>query len=110
MITDLQLCSLRINTVVMGTPKPSRPPFGQSFPGPALNEIVAGELWTIRKDGEDWPVVICDEAVVWTFFKDRIRPLSARKADGTWPELYESGGPRVGQRSYPTVILGQLKL
>lgn len=94
----------------MSTPNPSRPPYGQSFPRPGHEEIVAGDFWTIDWEQRDWPVVICDEAIVWTFFKDRVRPFSARKADGTWSEEFKTGGTRVGQRSYPTVILGQLRL
>ncbi len=112
-ITHLQRCSLRINTMVVsttGSSSSSRPPLRQLHPSPERNETVAGELWTIKREGEDWPVVICDEEIVWTFFKGRVRPFNARQADGTWPEEYKSGGSRVGQRSYPAVMLGKLKL
>ena len=87
------------------------PPFGQLDPSPAYDELAAGELWTTSMGKEDWPVVICDEAIVTMFFtKDRVRPFNARKADGTWPEDYKYGSTRVAQRSYPTIMLGQLRL
>ena len=95
----------------MSTPGSPCPPFGQLFPSLGHDELVAGEIWTCKQNEENWPVVICDEAIVSIFFgKDRHRPYNARKADGTWPEGYESGGPRVHQRSYPTIILGKLRL
>ena len=112
-ITHLQLCSLCINTMVVNTanaPSSSRPPLTQLYPSQERNEAVAGEFWTIKRDGEDWPVIICDEEIVWTFFKGRVRPFNARQADGTWPEDYKSGGSRVNLRCYPAVMLGKLKL
>ena len=96
--------------MVMSTLRPSRPPLEQLVPSSEQNGTVAGELWTIKRDGEDWPVVICDEEIVWTFFKGRVRPFNARQADGTWPEDYKPGGTRVCQRSYPAVMLGMLRL
>ena len=99
--------------MVMDTPRLSRPPIDQRyrcFPGPGPSEAVAGELWTVKKDGEDWPVVICDEEIVLTFFKGNVRPFNARRADGNWPGDYKPGGLRVCQRSYPTVTLGLLRL
>ena len=86
------------------------PPFEQLDPSPAHDELAAGELWTTSMGKEDWPVVICDEAIVMMFFKDRVRPFNARKADGTWPADWKSGSTRVIHRSYPTIMLGHLRL
>ena len=74
------------------------------------NETVAGDLWTTKRDEEDWPIVICDEEIIDGFWKDRIRPTNARCADGTWKEEYKPGGLKVDQRCYPAVLLGKIKL
>ena len=96
--------------MVMSTPRSSRPPLQQPFPSTEQDVVVAGGFWSIKKDGEDWPLVICDEEIVWTFFKGRLRPFNARQADGTWPEDYKTGGIRFCQRAYPAVMLGSLRL
>ena len=96
--------------MVMSTPRPSRLPLEQVVPTAKQNETVAGEFWIIKRDGEDWPVVISDEEIVRTFFKGRVRPFNARQADGTWPDDYKTGGTRAGLRCYPAVQLGLLRL
>lgn len=35
----------------------------------ARTEYKAGDLCTVKRDGKDWPVVICDEATVRQFFE-----------------------------------------
>ena len=94
----------------MSDPRSSRLPLEQLVPTPEPNETVAGEFWTIKRNGEDWPIVICDEEIVCTFFKGRIRPFNARQADGNWPGDYKTGGIRESQRCYPAVQLGVLRL
>ena len=94
----------------MSTLRTSRLPLQQLVPTLEANETVAGEFWIIRRSGEDWPIVICDEEVVFTFFKGRVRPFNARQADGNWPEEYKQGGNRESQRCYPAVQLGILRL
>lgn len=42
----------------------------------------AGDLWTIKRLGLDWPAIICDEFMIQQFFTDE-RPPSARQADCT---------------------------
>ena len=73
-------------------------------------ETVAGDLWTIKRDGEDWPVIICDEEIVLDFFKNRVRPFNARQTDGTWSKEYKPGGNRMAHRCYPAILLGKMKL
>lgn len=29
----------------------------------------AGDLWTVKREGMDWPVLICDDAMVQAFFE-----------------------------------------
>ena len=70
----------------------------------------SGEYWLVSKDGEqDWPVVICDEDIVQSYFKGS-RPENARKVDRTWPELFQPGGNLMGQVCFPVLYLGTLKL
>ena len=85
-------------------------PFEQSHSSRAQSETTAGEFWTLKRDGEDWPVVICDDEIVQTFFKGRQRPFNARRPDGTWADGYKSGEDGIGQRCYPAILLGKLKL
>ena len=69
-----------------------------------------GEYWLVSKDGEqDWPVVICDEDMVRTYFKGP-RPENARKVDGRWHELFQPGGDLVEQVCFPVLYPGTLKL
>ena len=75
-----------------------------------MNEPREGDYCTIKRDGEDWPVVICDEEVIQTFFTHSLRPTSARKADGNWEKGYEAGGFSVSDRRFPAIYLGSLEL
>ncbi len=69
-----------------------------------------GEYWLVSKDGEqDWPVVICDEEMVQAYFRGS-RPENARKADGTWHEVFQRGSDLLGQVCFPVLYLGSLKL
>ena len=40
------------------------PPFGRLKLSQTQGGTTAGEFWTIKKDGEDWPIVVCDEEMV----------------------------------------------
>lgn len=70
-----------------------------------------GEYWLVTKDGEDpWPVVICDEDIVRSYFKEKKRPEGARRRDGTWGEEFRIRGKRFGKRYFPALKLGIMKL
>lgn len=84
-------------------PSPGRASFEQLSRSHAQIEVEPGALWYVKKDGEDWPVVICDEEIVRKFFKGKPRPDNARRSDGTWAK--ES----IGHECYPAVIPGNLK-
>ena len=73
-------------------------------------EFRAGERYFLRKGLVDWPVVICDEEIVQKYFKGKERPANARQADGTWGKDYVAGGKRAGQKCYPALVPGTLKL
>ena len=75
-----------------------------------INEPREGDYYSVKKDGEDWPVVICDEEVIQTFFTRSPRPESARQADGTWGGSYKAGGTSISHRRFPALNLGTLEL
>ena len=75
-----------------------------------INEPKEGDYLCMRKDEGDWPVVICDEEIIQTFFPHSPRPSSARQADGTWLKDYKAGGFSLNERSFPALYLGTIQL
>lgn len=75
-----------------------------------INEPKEGDYLCFKKDDEDWPVVICDEEIIQTFFPRSPRPSSARQAHGTWFKDYKVGGFSLDERSFPALYLGTLQL
>ena len=75
-----------------------------------INEPKEGDYFSIKRDGEDWPVVICDEEIIQTSFSSLSRPEGARRADGTWSREYKAGGFSVSSRRFPVINLGTLEL
>lgn len=75
-----------------------------------INEPKEGDYLSVKQDGEDWPILICDEEMVQTFFTRSPRPGNARQADGTWGKEYKAGGPSISDRRFPAIFLGTLKL
>ena len=75
-----------------------------------INEPKEGDYYCIKKDGEDWPIVICDEEIVQTFFTDLPRPGSARRADVSWEKDYKAGGFSISDRRFPAINLGTMEL
>ncbi|KAK4693831.1 hypothetical protein P7C71_g3633, partial [Lecanoromycetidae sp. Uapishka_2] len=73
---------------------------------PMANDTVAGDFWTVKRQGEDWPVVICDEEMVEAFFMRTDRPPNARQADGNWGKGYGPGGDNKEKRCFPAIFLG----
>ncbi|KAL2043924.1 hypothetical protein N7G274_003444 [Stereocaulon virgatum] len=83
--------------------------FDRSIASHTQAETTAGEFWTIKKEGEDWPLIICDEEMVQRYYVKKQRPANARQPDGTWPDGYKNGENGVGQRCYPTLFLGRYR-
>lgn len=75
-----------------------------------INEPKEGDYLSVKQDGEDWPILICDEEMVQTFFTRSPRPGNARQADGTWGKEYKAGGPSISDRRFPAIFLGTLKV
>lgn len=67
------------------------------------SEVRPGDYWCSTIDGEDWPVVICDEEIVQRFFEGT-RPATARQPSGLWERV------STASKSYPALIPGTLKL
>lgn len=74
-------------------------------------DVQAGQYWLATANGlQSWPVVICDEDMVQTFFKSDWRPRSARQPDGMWKPGYRDGGMLAACRQFPVLFLGLTKL
>lgn len=69
-----------------------------------------GDFWMIQRGSEHWPVVICEESIVETYFKKKGRPENARQADGKWNKAYGSGGLDKDNKCFPAVFLGTWQL
>ena len=75
-----------------------------------INEPQEGDYFTIKHNGDDWPIVTCDEEIIETYFKRLSRPESARQADGTWERDYKIDGCLIRERRFPFIDLGRLEL
>ena len=75
-----------------------------------INEPKEGDYLSLKQDEEEWPILICDEEIIHTFFIRSPRPGSARQADGTWSKAYRTGGSLVNERRFPAICLGTLEL
>ncbi|PKS06632.1 hypothetical protein jhhlp_007382 [Lomentospora prolificans] len=64
-----------------------------------------GDLYLVKLKGfPPWPAVICDEAML----PQRLlttRPVTAKRADGTYREDFADGGKRVNDRTFPVMYL-----
>ena len=75
-----------------------------------INEPNEGDYLSLKRDEEEWPIVICDEEIIHTFFARSPRPEGARQADGTWGKTYKVDGSLVNERRFPAICLGTLEL
>ena len=75
-----------------------------------INEPQDGDYFTIKQNGDDWPIVTCDEEIIRTYFTRLPRPESARQPDGTWGRDYKVDGCLIGERRFPFIDLGKLEL
>jgi hypothetical protein len=51
-----------------------------------------------------WPSIICDESMLPTSLTST-RPVTTKKADGSYNEAYTDGGKKVTDRTYPIMFL-----
>jgi hypothetical protein len=75
------------------------------------SEVQVGQYWLATANGlQSWPVVICDEDMIQTFFKGHWRPPSARQPDGSWMAGFGDSGIYVVDRTFPALFLGLMRL
>ena len=64
-----------------------------------------GEHYFVKLKGfPQWPVIICDEDMLPASLL-KSRPVTAKRADGTYREDYADGGKKVADRTFPVMYL-----
>ncbi|RMZ85087.1 hypothetical protein DV738_g103, partial [Chaetothyriales sp. CBS 135597] len=65
-----------------------------------------GELYFARlKSYPPWPAIICDEDMLPAILLNT-RPVTTKKADGTYNDAYADGGKKAHERTFPVMFLG----
>lgn len=64
-----------------------------------------GEHYFVKLKGHpQWPVIICDEDMLPASLL-KSRPVTAKRADGTYREDFADGGKKVADRTFPVMYL-----
>lgn len=64
-----------------------------------------GDLYLVKLKGfPPWPAVICDEVMLPQLLLTT-RPVTAKRADGTYRDDFAEGGKRVNDRTFPVMYL-----
>jgi len=63
-----------------------------------------GHYFVKLKGFPQWPVIICDEDMLPASLL-KTRPVTAKRADGTYREDYADGGKNVADRTFPVMYL-----
>jgi hypothetical protein len=64
-----------------------------------------GDHYFVKLKGfPQWPVIICDEDMLPASLL-KTRPVTAKRADGTYREDYADGGKNVADRTFPVMYL-----
>jgi hypothetical protein len=64
-----------------------------------------GDHYFVKLKGfPSWPVIICDEDMLPASLL-KTRPVTAKRADGTYREDYADGGKNVADRTFPVMYL-----
>lgn len=74
---------------------------------PKLTHLDAqpGDYFYARlKSYPPWPSIICDESML-PLSLTSTRPVTTKKADGTYNEPYADGGKKVNDRTFPIMFL-----
>jgi hypothetical protein len=56
-----------------------------------------------------WPAIVCDEDMLPISLRNT-RPVTTKKADGTYNEPYAEGGKKINDRTFPVMFLGTNEL
>jgi hypothetical protein len=64
-----------------------------------------GDHYFVKLKGfPQWPVIICDEDMLPASLL-KSRPVTAKRADGTYREDYADGGKNIADRTFPVMYL-----
>jgi len=64
-----------------------------------------GDHYYVKLKGfPQWPVIICDEDMLPQLLL-KSRPVTAKRADGTYREDYADGGKKAADRTFPVMYL-----
>jgi len=64
-----------------------------------------GEHFFVKLKGfPQWPVIICDEDMLPTSLI-KSRPVTAKRADGTYRDDYQDGAKKASDRTFPVMYL-----
>ena len=73
-------------------------------------DVKAGDYYWARLKGyPPWPSVVCDEEMLPEILLGN-RPVSAKRADGSYREDFEDEGKNARDRTYPVMFLGTNEL
>jgi hypothetical protein len=77
----------------------------QSKPRMLHLDAKPGDHYFVKLKGfPQWPVIICDEDMLPASLL-KSRPVTAKRADGTYREDYADGGKNVADRTFPVMYL-----
>ncbi|EXJ90254.1 hypothetical protein A1O1_03353 [Capronia coronata CBS 617.96] len=77
----------------------------KSMPKMTNLDAKPGEYYFARlKSYPPWPAIICDEEMLPDILLNT-RPVTTKKADGTYNEPYADGGKKVTDRTFPVMFL-----
>ncbi len=90
-----------------GVPEHKNKKLGKKKSMPKMTHLDAqpGELYFARlKSYPPWPSIVCDEDMLPESLINT-RPVTTKKADGTYNEPYADGGKKVTDRTFPVMFL-----
>ncbi|OAL65927.1 hypothetical protein A7C99_3030 [Trichophyton rubrum] len=68
-------------------------------------DVQPGEVYLARmKSHPPWPSIVCDEEMLPPSLLST-RPVTTKRADGTYAEAYGDGGKKVNERTFPVMFM-----
>ncbi|KDB23418.1 hypothetical protein H109_04703 [Trichophyton interdigitale MR816] len=68
-------------------------------------DVQPGEVYLARmKSHPPWPSIVCDEEMLPPSLLST-RPVTTKRADGTYAEAYSDGGKKVNERTFPVMFM-----
>ena len=73
-------------------------------------DVQPGEVYLARmKSHPPWPSIVCDEEMLPPSLLST-RPVTTKRADGTYAEAYGDGGKKVNERTFPVMFMATNEL